>query len=700
MNLQSWFNNVAYAGKPVVAGTDFFERFFRQICSYGLSSAHIMKLLSVRASSVAVSLAWALVLGVFSSASAQTNYYGPEGTEYPVVGSLLGDQMFPDVAITATNGIVVWQDNVTDGSGWGISAQRLDGTLSGTLSPFRVNVIGAGDQENPRVVMLKNGGAVFAWQGGTEGYQHIFARFLTPTNTFLTSTDLPVSLFKSTNSFQVDPAVAVLNNSNVVIVWSSFNQAGSDSLLDIYAKILSPTGVTISNEFLVNQFTSYNQRTPAVAALENGGFVIAWVSEQELAAAPVIESNSIYYASAVVPSVNIYGRMYQSNGLPASSEFLMDGGVGPSANPRVAAASDGTFMVAWSGLDTSNPTNGWDVYARPFSRTGSGGTVVRLNTYTYQNQYAPRLSAIGTDYLAVWTSWGQDGSREGVYGQFVHEDGTLVGSEMQVNTTTMGQQMQPVVASDGIGQFLTVWTSFTGLPYSFDLFAQRFVSVSAILQPMSAPYVWVPFVISNGVYQPSLVVSWAPVLGLSVTNYLVFVDGSTSPTVMVTTNQWTMTRAYGLTTNSTHYFQLEYATAGGQVSPISPSASGTTWSGANYYGVPFEWMEEYYGLNFTSWPSNVNAPLVAGGPSLYQVFITGGNPTDPATWLNQQIVRTSEGMFLEWNTQAGATYQVQSATNLAAWSNLGSPRFAAGTSDSINVGGNVAGYYRVVLLRQ
>jgi len=57
-------------------------------------------------------------------------------------------------------------------------------------------------------------------------------------------------------------------------------------------------------------------------------------------------------------------------------------------------------------------------------------------------------------------------------------------------------------------------------------------------------------------------------------------------------------------------------------------------------------------------------------------------------------------MFLEWNTQAGATYQVQSATNLAAWSNLGSPRFAAGTSDSINVGGNVAGYYRVVLLRQ
>ena len=74
---------------------------------------------------------------------------------------------------------------------------------------------------------LKNGGAVFVWQGGRPGYQHIYARFLTPTNTFLTSTDVLVSAF--TNNFQITPAVATLNNSNVVMVWASFNQAGSNS---------------------------------------------------------------------------------------------------------------------------------------------------------------------------------------------------------------------------------------------------------------------------------------------------------------------------------------------------------------------------------------------------------------------------------------------------------------------------------------
>ena len=222
---------------------------------------------------------WGFFLGLPAAVFGQTNYYSKNGTEYAVVGSLPGDQVFPDAAVTAAGGFVVWQDNATDGSGWGISARRLDGTLSGTLSTFRVNQQGTNDQENPRVALLKNGGAVFVWQGGKSGSQHIFARFLTPTNTFLTTTDLVVSTF--TSNFQINPAVATLNNSNVVVVWASFNQAGSNSLQDVYAKILSPTGQTISNEFLVNQFTDYNQRTPAVAALKNGGFVVAWVSEQE-----------------------------------------------------------------------------------------------------------------------------------------------------------------------------------------------------------------------------------------------------------------------------------------------------------------------------------------------------------------------------------------------------------------------------------
>jgi hypothetical protein len=307
-----------------------------------------------------------------------------------------------------------------------------------------VNATGTNDQENVRVALLKNGGAVFVWQGGVEGYQHVYARFLSASNLWLTTTDVVVSV--PTNNFQVNPAVAVLNNSNVVVVWSSFNQVGTNSLLDVYAKILSQTGQTVSNEFLVNQFTSYNQRTPAVAALAGGGFVVTWVSEQEQVSAPVLGTNSTYYttSSTAVPSVDIYARLYKSNGAPVGGEFLVDTGFNPCANPGVAAASDGTFMVAWSARDMVTYSNGWDVYARPFSNSVAVGNVALVNTHLAGNQYAPHLRAIGLDYLVAWTSLGQDGSREGVYGQFIHSDGTPVGCEFRVNTTWFGR-VTPVV---------------------------------------------------------------------------------------------------------------------------------------------------------------------------------------------------------------------------------------------------------------
>jgi hypothetical protein len=133
----------------------------------------------------------------------------------------------------------------------------------------------------------------------------------------------------------------------------------------------------------------------------------------------------------------------------------------------------------------------------------------------------------------------------------------------------------------------------------------------------------------------------------------------------------------------------------------SPPTGGTTWIGNNYHGIPVEWMAAYYGYG-NPWPTDVNVPLVPGGPTLLQVFLGGGNPLDPTTWLQTALVNTPEGLFLTWNPQPGLTYQVQVTTNFTSWSVVpnASARFAAGNSDSINVGKGSGGYYRVVLLRQ
>jgi hypothetical protein len=266
--------------------------------------------------------------------------------------------------------------------------------------------------------------------------------------------------------------------------------------------------------------------------------------------------------------------------------------------------------------------------------------------------------------------------------------------------------MHPVSASDGLNQFLVVWTGvvLTNSPANFDLFAQRYANVAGLLNPLSAPFVWVPFSVSSGVYQPQVVVTWPYALGLAVTNYEVYVDGSAVAAGVVSSNEWIMSVANGLTTNATHSFQVDYVTADGRRSPVSPATSATTWSGLSWGGIPYEWMAAYFGGYFngsyttTFWPAA--GKVLSGGTTLGQVFLSGGNPLAPSTWLQTQLTRGTSGMYLSWNTQAGATYQVQASTNFQTWSNVGSPRFAAGSTDSIYIGGGAAGYYRVELLRQ
>lgn len=640
----------------------------------------------------------ALVCGCLAVAApavvlGQTNYL-PNGVEYAVAGSLPGDQAFPQLGLNASGGYLVWEDNITDGDGLGISALRLDSSFSGSpapLSSFRVNSIGAGDQEHPQVSLLNSGGAVFVWQGGPQGFQRIYARFLSAGNLWQGG-DMQVNTFS--NTCQINPVVATLANGNVAVAWASFNQAAPTSLQDVYATLLSPTGQKLTNDFQVNQFVSYNQRNPAIAALSDGRFVLVWVSEQQTSLDAPRDTTGLNGTA----SVDVYARIFTAAGAPAGNEFRVNTGTNICSSPHVAAAPGGAFMVAWGERDRLGSTDGWDIWGRTFSSAGLGGTARCLNATRFGDQYLPVISWDGTDYLVVWTSLGQDGSREGVFGQFLHDDGSPDRGEFQVNTTWVSQQMQPAVASDGQGRFLAAWTSFVGGPYGFDLYAQRYVNVSQPLLAMSAPFVTVPFVLDgSGYYQPQVQVSWPLRAGLSVDHYDVYVNGALAATL--TTNVWMMTAADGLRAGSTNLFQVDYVTTSGRRSPLSPAATGITWSGFSWDGIPFEWMAQHFGgpSNTSHWPAG-DAPVAPGGPTVLQVFLTGADPANPATWLRTAINLTAQGYFLTWNPQPGMTYQVQTSTNLITWVNTGSPRFAAGSIDSLYIGLSNPGYYRVMWL--
>lgn len=622
--------------------------------------------------------------------------FAPNGVEYPIAGAKRGDQVHPAVAVNANGGFVVWEDNATSSSGLAVSALRLDANFSASLSSFKVNESTTGDHERAQVALLGDGGAAFVWQGGRYGFQHIYARFLSSSNTWLTG-DILVN--SSTNNYQLNPAIVTLNNGNVAVVWSSFNQYNSASMRDVYGQVLSPAGQKIGGEFLVNQFTAYNQRTPAIAALNSGGFVVAWVSEQQRVLGQA--SGQLALASQLpLSSVDIYARLFTAAGLPINNEFLINTSSNICANPTLAARADGGFVVGWGEFDKVIPSNGWDVFARSFSKSGAGGPVSRINTQTFGDQFGPQVSVAGSDYLMTWTSLGQDGSMEGIYGQFLHSDVSTNGPEFRINTTWLSKQMHPAVSADSNGRFLVTWTSFNGGSTTFDLFAQRYVSLAQPLNAMAAPFTYVPFVTSNGVYQPQVLVSWPAQSGLPVAHYDVYVDGTLDASPV--NNNWTMTAANGLTASSTHTFQVSAVGADGSRTPLSPSTSATTWGGYNWGGVPLEWMAQYYGMDSSLWPP-AGGSLGQGAPTLYQVFLTGGNPLNSATWLRTSLdvlyVQGQPVYTLHWNTQPGLTYQVQTSTDMQSWTDLQSPRFAADVVDSVPVPKNNLQYYRIVRLR-
>jgi hypothetical protein len=395
------------------------------------------------------------------------NSFVPTGGEYSLTGRIPGDQVHPSVNITTNGGYVVWEDYWVDGKGLGVGAMRLRSDLTGTGVPFRVDSLTVNDQEAGQVTVLNDGGAAFAWQGGPRGHQHIFGRFLSASNAWVTG-DLMIN--SATNKFQTSPLVTTLLNGNVAFVYVSVNQAGDKRMSDVYLQMFAPDGTKIGGETLVNQFTANNQRTPTIAALADGKLAVAWVSEQQ----------RWTDASNGVPSVDVFARIFDASGNAIGNEFLVNLTSSMCAAPDLAASADGGFIATWMVKDLAVKNNGWDISARRFSSAWVGGNETRVNVQLYGDQYSPKIRRAGSTYLTVWTSIGQDGSREGVFGRYLNDDASVSGSEFQVNSTTFGSQMHQALGSDG-GRFLTVWTSFDAGPTGFNLYAQKYVDPNLVV---------------------------------------------------------------------------------------------------------------------------------------------------------------------------------------------------------------------------
>ena len=406
----------------------------------------------IRSSAPRTGLAILMALLLARSARAQG---APLGPEFRVNTFTTNDQRYPSVALAGGSGdfVVVWQSDAQDGSSYGAFGQHFSASGAPLGPEFRANTFTTGNQGHagPSVAVDPSGNYVVTWSSfGQDGDgSGVFAQRYSSTGASL-GPEFRVNT--STASHQALSSVATDASGNFVVVWTtSFPE-------NVWGQRFASSGIPLGGEFRVN--TSANGGfAPVVASDAAGDFVVAWPRNDD------------------TMSLGIFAQRFAASGSPLGGEFRVNTvSAGNQYYPDVASDGVGNFVVIWASADGSDT----GVFAKRFASSGVPlGGEFRANTYTTgiqgRNVLAPSVASDAAgNFVIVWGSDPQDGFFAGVFGQRFDSAGAALGPEFRINTFTTNNQESPSVSADSAGNFVVVWTSYSQDGSVDGVFGQRF----------------------------------------------------------------------------------------------------------------------------------------------------------------------------------------------------------------------------------
>ena len=346
------------------------------------------------------------------------------------------------------NFVVVWRSNGQDGSGYAVVGQRFDSAGARRGAEFIANSATTGDQIEAGVAVDARGDFVVVWSelGNDRVNGRVFDRSGAPAGG-----DIRVN---QTGSFASGrPSVATDAAGNFVVVWRALNSLDASGW-GVLGRRFDAAGRPLGPEFLVNTYTTGDQRDPDVAALAGGGFVVAFHGPD----------TSTY---------GVFARRYDVDGAPLGAEATVSTAPIAQFSPVVASLPAGGFVVAWSAYPQDGSQGG--IAARTFAANGAPASgELAVNTYTTGSQADHSIAADGNGaFVVTWTSHDQDGSYAGVYGQRFDPAGARVGDEFALHAYTTGTQFVTTVAAASPGNFTAVWAG-DGPVATGQIWARRF----------------------------------------------------------------------------------------------------------------------------------------------------------------------------------------------------------------------------------
>jgi hypothetical protein len=390
----------------------------------------------------------------------------PRGSEFQVNEWTTGSQVHQQVAMNASGRfVIVWVGYHPGGSSSDVIGHLYDSDGVSLTGEFQVNALTTSVQMHPDVAMDPNGNFVVvwmdAWSQGIRG-----RRF----------DDVGVPLG---SEFQVDtyltgtkryPRVDVQASGGFIVVWTDRYQDGSE--WGVMARRFDSSGAPLGAEFVVNTYTTNDQRLQDVAAADDGSFVVVWSGYRE---------ND--------QGFGISGRRFDSTGTALGADFHVNVyTTGLQFLPRVEMNGSGEFVVVWE--DTAQDAGGDGVMARQFNAAGeplSGEIIVPAHTHLDQEEPAVALEESGR-FAVTWIGDGfgdSDGDDEAILARAVGSSGFAASGEFVVNSYSTNHQVNPSIAGDGNGRFVVTWGSWGQDGHRLGVFAQRFeIDLFEITQPM------------------------------------------------------------------------------------------------------------------------------------------------------------------------------------------------------------------------
>jgi hypothetical protein len=228
---------------------------------------------------------------------------------------------------------------------------------------------------------------------------------------------------------QDNPSVAMNASGEFVIVWDS--AADSGTRYDIMAQRYDANGVAQGTEFRVNADEDAWRQYAKVAMDADGGFAITWR-----------DFDSLNFTES-----SVYVRRFDADGVALSDAIIANNDLGFHMDPNVAMTPSGEFILTWMDSFT--------IYARQFDADGTPtGAAIELGSNDFATNPSVAVDQDG-NFLVSWT--GATGGNNDVIARLVTSEGVAVGTQFVVNTTTLGSQGTPTVATTAEGNFVIFW---------------------------------------------------------------------------------------------------------------------------------------------------------------------------------------------------------------------------------------------------